>query len=85
MTELDKIVDLGREAVMLTLVLAMPILGTGLVVALVVGIFQAATGVQEQTLSLVPKIAAVLAAVVVTGPWIMTRLIEFATRMFGMP
>lgn len=77
------IVDLGREAVLLTLVLAAPILLTGLIVAAVVGILQAATQVQEQTLSLIPKIAAMLLAVVVTGPWVLTRLVEFGRRMFG--
>ncbi|GAG39897.1 unnamed protein product [marine sediment metagenome] len=83
MNELDLIVDLGREAVLLTLVLAAPILLTGLIVAAVVGILQAATQVQEQTLSLIPKIAAMLLAVVVTGPWVLTRLVEFSRRMFG--
>ena len=83
MNDLDLIVDLGREAVLLTLVLAAPILLTGLIVAAVVGILQAATQVQEQTLSLIPKIAAMLLAVVVTGPWVLTRLVEFGRRMFG--
>ncbi|HUT60465.1 MAG TPA: flagellar biosynthetic protein FliQ [Phycisphaerae bacterium] len=83
MNEMDLIVDLAREAVLLTLVLAAPILLTGLIVAAVVGILQAATQVQEQTLSLIPKIAAMLLAAVVTGPWIITRLVEFSRRMFG--
>jgi flagellar biosynthetic protein FliQ len=83
MSELDRMIDLGREAIMLTLILASPVLLTGLIVALVVGIFQAATGVQEQTLSLIPKIVAMLAAALLAGPWIMTKLLEFSRTMFG--
>lgn len=75
--------DLGREAVTLTLVLGAPVLLTGLIVALVVSLLQALTQVQEQTLSFVPKIAAMLLAVLAAGPWILTRLVEFAQRMFG--
>lgn len=81
--ELDSIIDLGRQAAMLTLVLSAPILLTGLVVALAVGIFQAATQVQEQTLSLIPKIAAMMVATVLAGPWIIARLVEFSRQMFG--
>lgn len=67
----------------LTLVLGAPVLLTGLIVALVVSLLQALTQVQEQTLSFVPKIAAMLLAVLAAGPWILTRLVEFAQRMFG--
>ena len=75
--------DLTRQAVLLTLTLGAPILLTALVVALVVSMLQAITQVQEQTLSLVPKIIAVLLSVVVAGPWILSRLVEFSSRMFG--
>ena len=83
MSELDKIIDLGREAVLLTLILASPVLAAGLVTALIVGILQAATQVQDATLSFIPKIAAMLVAAVVCGPWILSRLVEFARMMFG--
>jgi len=83
MSELDKIIDLGREAVLLTLLLAAPVLAVGLVTALIVGILQAATQVQDATLSFIPKIAAMLVAAVVCGPWILSRLVEFARMMFG--
>ena len=76
-------IDLTRQAVLLTLTLGAPILLTALVVALVVSMLQAITQVQEQTLSLVPKIIAVLLSVVVAGPWILSRLVEFSSRMFG--
>jgi len=83
MSELDKIIDLGREAVLLTLILASPVLAAGLVTALIVGILQAATQVQDATLSFIPKIAAMLVAAMVCGSWIFTRLIEFSRGVFG--
>jgi flagellar biosynthetic protein FliQ len=83
MGELDKIIDLAREAILLTLVLASPVLAAGLVVALIVGVLQAATQVQDVTLSLIPKIAAMLVAAAVCGPWILSRLLEFSRAMFG--
>ena len=76
-------VDLARQAMMLTLMLAAPVLLTGLIVALVVSILQAATQVQEQTLSFVPKIVAMLLAAAITGPWVLAKLVEFGHEMFG--
>lgn len=68
---------------LLVLVVAAPVLGVGLAVALIVSILQAVTQVQEQTLSFVPKIAAMLLALVALGPWMMARIVEFGREMFG--
>jgi flagellar biosynthetic protein FliQ len=76
-------IDLCREAVVLMLVLGAPVLLTGLIVGLVVGLLQAATQVPEYTLSFIPKIVAMLLAGVVTGPWVLQRLVEFSRGMFG--
>ena len=76
-------IDLGREALMLTLTVSLPVLLTALIVGLVVAVCQAATQIQEHTLSFVPKIAAVILVVAITGPWMTQRLIEFARQMFG--
>ena len=76
-------IELGREAVMLTLLLAAPALIAALVVGLVVSLFQAVTQVQEHTLSFVPKIIAVLIVAMLTGPWVLSRLVAFGQRMFG--
>jgi len=84
-TELDKIIDLLREAIVLTLVLGAPVLAVGLLVALVVGVLQAATQVQDPTISFIPKIAAMLAAALLCGSWILTRLVEFSRGVFGGP
>lgn len=76
-------IDLTRQAVTLLIVIAAPVLGVALVVALLVSLLQAVTQVQEQTLSFVPKIIAVLVALVILGPWMIARIVEFGREMFG--
>ncbi len=75
--------DTIRQALTLMFVLAAPVLVTGLVVGLIVSLLQAMTQVQELTLSFVPKIAAMLIALMLTGPWMLQRLIEFSRQMFS--
>lgn len=75
------IVQLARDALLTVLWVAAPILGMGLAVGLLVSIFQATTQIQEQTLSFIPKIVAVLGAIVVFGPWMLRVMMEFATRL----
>jgi len=81
----DAAIDLTRQAISLVIVLSLPVLGAGLAVALIVSLLQAVTQVQEQTLSFVPKIVAMLLALVVCGPWMMTRVVEFSRQMFAAP
>ena len=76
-------IDMMRQAIILMAVLAGPVLGVCLAVGLIVSILQAVTLVQDQTLSFVPKILATLLALVVFGPWMITRLVEFGREMFG--
>jgi flagellar biosynthetic protein FliQ len=73
--------DMVREAILLLLVISLPALGAALVVGLVVSILQAVTQVSDPTLSFVPKILAVLAALAIAGSWMMTLLVEFARTM----
>ena len=80
--ETDQAIDLARQAVMLTLTVSLPLLGTALVVALIVSTLQAVTQVQEYTLSFVPKIVAVMIAAAIAGPWMIRRIVEFAQEMF---
>ena len=75
--------DMVREAISLVLVLGGPVLGIALAVALIVSLAQAVTQLQDQTLSLVPKIFAVLLSLAVFGPWMITRLVEFSREMFS--
>ncbi|MEY3025536.1 MAG: flagellar biosynthesis pathway component FliQ [Planctomycetota bacterium] len=75
-------IDVVREAFVLMLTLAAPILVVGLVVGLVVSILQAVTQIQEQTLVFVPKILAMVAVTVLLVSWIAERLMDFSTVMF---
>ena len=77
----DNIVDLVREMLLITLKIAAPILLAGVVVGLIISIFQAITSIQEQTLTFVPKIVAMLLVAVVLIPWIAVRLMEFTVQM----
>jgi flagellar biosynthetic protein FliQ len=83
--ELDRSVDVVREALYLMLLLSAPILIAGLLVGLVVSLVQAVTQVQEQTLSFVPKMIAMAVATVMLAPWMARLMMEFAVRMFGTP
>jgi len=76
-------IDLLREALLLTLFVAAPLLAAALVVGLVTSLAQAVTQVQDQTLAFLPKIVAVVIAAVVLLGWIGAMLVEFAERMFS--
>ncbi len=77
-------IDAVRMALMYTLLLSAPVLGAGLVVGLIVSLIQAVTQIQEQTLSFVPKIAAMLLVAVALMAWLMTKLADFAVEMFSL-
>jgi flagellar biosynthetic protein FliQ len=71
------VVTVGREALEMTLMLAAPLLLTALAVGLIVGIFQAATSINEMTLSFIPKLLAMAAVLAITGPWMIRNLVEY--------
>ncbi len=73
----DMIVGLARQAIELTLLISLPMLGLGLIVGLAVSIFQAVTQIQEMTLTFVPKIVAVLVGLLFAFPWMMNKLLDF--------
>ncbi|RUM87106.1 MAG: flagellar biosynthetic protein FliQ [Thermodesulfatator sp.] len=75
------VVHLARQAVELTLLISAPMLVAGLVVGLVISIFQAVTQIQEMTLTFVPKIVAVFLALLFTFPWIMHKLLDFTQNL----
>ncbi|MES2960218.1 MAG: flagellar biosynthesis protein FliQ [Pseudomonadota bacterium] len=70
----------GQQGLYLLLIVAAPILIAVLVVGLVVSVFQAATQINEATLSFVPKIVAAVAVLAIAGPWMMTTLVEYLQR-----
>lgn len=76
-------VNLLRSGVLQALMMAAPLLLVGMLVGLIVSIFQATTSIQEQTLTFVPKIAAILGALILFGPWIVISMVQFTLRLFG--
>ncbi len=78
----ESAVDVARLALIQVLIIALPILGAGLLIGLLVSLFQAVTQIQEQTLTFVPKIIAMILVAVALLGWISIRLSEFAIEMF---
>ncbi len=77
------VINLMSEALQLTLLVSAPLLLTALVVGLVVSVFQAATQINEMTLSFIPKLVGVFVAVVVAGPWMLQLLLDYTQRLFS--
>ena len=76
------VIDLGRQALELTLLVSAPLFIAALVTGLLVSIFQAATQINEQSLSFVPKLIATFITLVLAGPWMITMLTDFIRRLF---
>lgn len=82
----QSVIDLGGQAIWLTLQVAAPALIAALVAGLVVSVFQAATQINEQTLSFIPKVLVMTAALVICGPWILHLMTTFTRNLFnGIP
>ena len=77
----QQVFTFGQQGLYLLLIVAAPVLLTVLVVGLVVSIFQAATQINEATLSFVPKMIAAVAVMMVAGPWMLSTLVEYLQRM----
>lgn len=78
----ETVMDVGREAMYLTMLLSGPLLMAALAVGLLMGVFQAATQIQEMTLSFIPKLIALVFALLFAGPWMLRTLVEYSQRMF---
>ncbi|MFM1650828.1 flagellar biosynthesis protein FliQ [Brevibacillus sp. B_LB10_24] len=79
----ELILQIAQGAVSTILMVTAPALGIGLVVGLLVSIFQATTQIQEQTLAFIPKIVAVMLALLVFAPWMLKTLVEFTMSIYG--
>ncbi len=79
----DIVAGLGKETILMTIMMIAPLIGTALVVGLAIGIFQAATSIQEQTLTFLPKMLAVLGVFIVAMPWMMQKLLTYTTLLWG--
>ncbi len=77
----DMVVGMARDAVELTLLISLPMLGLGLIVGLAVSIFQAVTQIQEMTLTFVPKIIAVLLGLLLAFPWMMNKMVDYTREI----
>ena len=76
------LLDMARDAMMTILKLSLPVLLIGLIVGLAISIFQATTQIQEQSLQFIPKIIAMLVAILLLGSWMLTVMKEFTIRMY---
>ena len=76
--------SLISQTIYITLLLSLPLLGVGMLVGLVISIFQATTSIQEQTLTFVPKLVVVFILLVVAGPFFLNTLTDFTKRLFDM-
>jgi flagellar biosynthesis protein FliQ len=77
----DAVMQIGRDALWIAALLSAPILLTALGIGLLIGIFQAATQIQEMTLSFIPKLIGVAAVLVLAGPWMLTLITEWVTEL----
>lgn len=78
----ETVMSLAYQAMVITLLLAAPLLLTALTVGLLVSLFQAATQINEMTLSFIPKILAVFAVLVISGPWLLGLITDFTRELF---
>ena len=79
----DVVVSLTMDAITLALKLALPMLMVGLVVGLVISVFQAVTQIQEQTLAFIPKVLALVAVMVIAGPWMLGQLETYTQALYA--
>jgi flagellar biosynthesis protein FliQ len=78
----DTVISIATQAMMLSLKIAGPVLLLGLIIGLLVSIFQAVTSIQEQSLSFIPKIVGVAVLIVVLGPWMLNQLVTYAQNLY---
>ena len=75
------VVSFAQQAISLTILVAMPMLGLGLIVGLIVSVFQATTSIQEMTLTFVPKILAVFFGLLYFAPWMLDKIVSFTENI----
>lgn len=76
------VIGFARQAIEMTLVISLPMLGIGMLVGTVVSVFQAATQIQEMTISMVPKLIAIFLALLIAFPWIMDKMTTYTRDLF---
>ncbi len=79
----ETVITIGQQAVEMTLILSAPLLLSALVIGLVVSIFQAATQINEMTLSFIPKLLGIFLVLILAGPWMVNTMVDYIQRLFG--
>ena len=82
----DLVIDLSQQALYLIAMITAPMLLSALAIGLLIGMFQAATSINEQTLSFIPKLMVLLLSILIAGPWMLNILLTFTRRLYiGIP
>ncbi|MDO8810498.1 MAG: flagellar biosynthesis protein FliQ [Gallionella sp.] len=79
----ETVLTIGQQAIEMTLMISAPLLLSALVIGLVVSIFQAATQINEMTLSFIPKLLGTFLVLIFAGPWMINTLVDYIQRLFG--
>jgi len=79
----EMVISIAERGVYVTLMISLPLMLVALIVGLLVSIFQATTQIQEQTLAFIPKIIAVMVALIFFGPWMLTQIVTYASDIFS--
>ena len=77
----ELVMNIGRQAIEMTLVLSGPLLLAALVIGLIISVFQAATQINEQTLSFIPKLLGMLLTLILIGPWMLQTMVDYIRRL----
>jgi len=78
------VIDIGRDALFIILIVSGPMLLAGLAIGLLIGVFQAVTQIHEMTLTFIPKILIITGVFLATLPWMIVKLLDYTTQLFGL-
>ena len=78
----ETVMEVGRQALVVVLLVSAPLLLAALVTGLIISIFQAATQINESTLSFVPKLVVIFGVLIIAGPWMITTMTDYTRRLF---
>ena len=79
----EAVITIGQQAIEMTLMISAPLLLSALAIGLVVSIFQAATQINEMTLSFIPKLLGIFVMLILAGPWMVNTMVDYIQRLFG--
>jgi flagellar biosynthetic protein FliQ len=79
----ESVMTIGQQALEITLMVSAPLLLTALIIGLIVSIFQAATQINEMTLSFIPKLVGMFGVLIISGPWMIGILLDYMTRLYS--